>query len=304
MDTLLHGGGSLSGPHYYQQLTHATGHNIVLMGENHKNENSCPNSGHDVVDVIKQCVREGAYVYLELNTRYENGHMQMKETCKPKPVSGPRADVLNELRICMLAMRDGNDDMKRRISFVDIREIIARLPYTVEEEKLLQEIIELMNSGNQKEAVELLETSFMFHLRRLYMDRIQIPNERFRYDLLHGTCPWQRVLQKHWQQSVHSLCDAAEQEFEEQGSNLVMNIASIYVSAIDSSMEIYTVWKMITDMQYTSCRTGCGFIFYGGSSHAKVIKEMLLQLDCTCTFCPQNDASKACVFVRPSPQHQ
>ena len=260
---------TLAGPHFVRILKHPRSQcSVVLVGEEHTNQFQCQ-SGQDVVEVLKQCVRAGCHLYVELPPRFEKQDSTSMQ-CTARPVNRARDDVLNELRTCLIVMR-ADAQLADRIVFTDIRDCVGGLPYSAEENEYEREICQVYNDGDIERAREMVADRFIPAMEAMY-DAAVVPDLRFRQLLQSKCCPEDRYIVEQWNTLVRRPLRQAEQHL--QTSNFVQEVVDLYRLAMDSCMEIYTAFRMCCDMRaHCSPENNC-FVFYAGSAHAVAVSDM------------------------------
>jgi hypothetical protein len=285
METLLDNTKPLAGPHAFVQMKKD---NVVgfFMGEEHSNKNMCHKDGADVGDVIKQAVIEGANVYLEMPISYEESLVNHLK-CMPKPEFGPRKDVLNSMRTCLLAYRNGNKQLRDKINFTDVRESFNLLPYTAREDACVKEVKD--NIRNKDFAEVKMKKHFVDPLFNC-VQNIKVPDEEFRRLILDTDRPvtqdWEKFVVEQWIKRCHGKLDKtldAFYQFEKihmksvaQRQSSLDKVVDPYRGTLDACTDVYTVYRILKDIHENGVNV---VICYAGSSHTIAICDILKEFD-------------------------
>lgn len=172
--------------------------------------------------------------------------------CAPKPDSGPRKDVLNTVRSCMLKLR-ASPERKRLVNFVDLRENLGLLPYADEEDRCMNEIKIEASRYNHVRAQSLLRDYFITPLleaweslriedvdfRNLILDLIErrdVPLEDRQIPVL---AMWFKKLAK-----AQTDIDVQLKKFDSAAKKSLDAIIDLYRQTMDLYSDIYTVYRI------------------------------------------------------------
>lgn len=256
--------GQLSGPHYFVKLSHPHLGHIFSLGENHLNTGACFKAGKDVVETVVEASEMGVRVYLEMPLKYEL--KTTRKTCPEKPASGPREDVLNDLRTCLWAVRKKRPD---RIHFVDPREEVGSLPFTEEEEAFIRKC---KREKDEKKRDAMVFDRFVVPLQKLCKG--VSPHTKALVQT-QGSAAWMKAFSKAWETEI---CDAAATaEFVYKRGDVDENV-QIFRDATDASIELECAGRMMLDAALLGDPDEV-FLFYGGSTHSKNILKLLQSFD-------------------------
>lgn len=282
----------LSGPHFIRILKHPeTNCSIVLIGEEHSNRLQCQ-SGADVVDVLKQCVRAGCHLYVEMAPRFEKQDSSSMK-CTARPVDTVRNDVLNELRTCLMVMR-ADPEVANRIVFTDIRDCTGQLPYSAEENDYVSEVCDVYNNGELERARQMIVQRFIPPMEAMY-DGCVVPDPKFRHLLNSNCCPQDRFIVELWNTLVRKPLVQAQQHL--LTPDFVHEVVDLYRLSMDSCMEIYTAYRMTLDMRaHCDSEQNC-FVFYAGSAHSVAVSDLFRSRGFGRVSCGMETV--ACVKAKP-----
>ena len=251
MDALLRD--DLSGPHLMVRLQDKD-QTIILLGEDHSNANQCWQSGKDIVNLIVQCAHSAdVSVYIEMSTALEqlSAVDTSALTCSARPASGPRQEVLNEMRVCLLRLRQGGSDaVKSRVHFIDPREQYGHLPFTEEEDAFV--IAAARHPAGNRTA---LQDWFLNPLQAASAD---LPPR------LHAAA---RAL---WQQKVELPAAVLACAVHRNAAHAAVRI---YRTATDQLLHLLTLSKILRAMEQGHSQ----HVVYTGSAHTEALRLLLLQ---------------------------
>jgi hypothetical protein len=300
MDILRDPNHPLAGPHYFSIMKKGKVE-CFSIGEEHSNRNMCYKDGADIGDVIKQACLEGASVYLEMPLSYEKS-LANNLKCMPKPESGPRKDVLNTLRTCLLAYRNGNQAVRDNINFTDVRESFNLLPYTAREDACVREVKD--NIRDKGFAEVQMKKHFVDPLFQC-VKTIKLPDEEFRSLILDDRSDytdWQKFIIAQWVKRCHGkLGDTvnAFYEFEKihmksvtERQSSLDKVVNPYRQTLDACTDVYTVYRMLKDIEENGVTE---IVFYAGSSHSKAVCEILKEYKFKETYRDNNNVRTSCV---------
>ena len=303
MDILRDPKQAVAGPHY-MSIMHKGNVECFSIGEEHSNKNMCYKEGADIGDVIKKACLEGASVYLEMPLSYEQS-LASNLKCTPKPESGPRKDVLNSMRTCLLAYRNGNQAIRDKINFTDVRESFNLLPYTAREDACVREVKENIRDKGYAE----------LHMKKHFVDPlfncvkvVKLPDEEFRDLILDNRSDhkdWEKFIVAQWIKRCHGQLEEtlkAFYQFEKihmksvsERQNSLDKVVNPYRATLDACSDVYTVYRMLKDIEENGVTE---LIFYAGSSHSRAISEILKEYKFIETYRDNNNVRTSCVRFR------
>ncbi|KAG5183991.1 hypothetical protein JKP88DRAFT_244865 [Tribonema minus] len=277
---ILNGSEPISGPHYFQKLKHKNKPiHVYLLGEEHSNNHQCYQDGADVGDVLRAAVIDMNYrvgIYLEMPQSYE-ANTDPHVICSARPAGTPRKDVLNTIRSCMLQQRNSpttSREVRERISFTDIREFFGLLPYTERENSCINEI----KSEGVERAWQLLNQYFVAPISDALCTLGGV-DEKFRDLIYHmpesRMRPHEHFIYENWHRLLMPMAQTVASEYAKFPHNRKASsnrILHCYRQMMDTFTDLYTTWRMLSDMD---AGTVTHAVFYGGSSHAIAISQLL-----------------------------
>jgi hypothetical protein len=278
---VLNGTEPISGPHYFHKLKCAGDDSIFvyLLGEEHSNNHQCHIDGQDVGEVLRAAVSDPAFkvgVYLEMPQSYER-NVEPNVVCTPRTEGTPRKDVLNTIRSCMLQKRNAtltHSSVKKRINFTDIREYFGLLPYTDRENSCMDEI----RSEDADRARELLNQYFVSPISKALCTLSGV-EEQFReliYDKPEESMKsFEYFVYENWHRSLVPLAKSVSlhySTFVHNRKRALGRILHCYRQMMDIFTDIYSTWRILSDIERGQVTHA---VFYGGSSHAIAISELL-----------------------------
>lgn len=237
----------ISGPHMFYRLQK---HNvtILMLGEEHTNQNQCSADGADVVDLIKQLASDGIDIYLEMPLKYKSRNPLASLKCTRHKTGQSRKSVLNELRTCLYIFKHTHG--APNVHFVDPRERFGKLTFSAEEDKFIET---MKRAPNQS----LMHERFVKPLMLASNDKII--QENLSDDLLHE---WGRKIIN----QIPPITNAIH-------SNSVQQAATLFRTASDNVMNIWT----LSVLEHMIQRHHRMHVMYIGSAHVVKIVEMLQQ---------------------------
>jgi hypothetical protein len=326
---------TLSGIHYFTTMTYhvpSLGRTVraYLLGEEHSNQNQCHREGEDIVSVLLRAVQEQAFVnasdpeapwslsvrskpiselqvaiYLEMPQSFEENNMT-SILCARKPTNGPRKDVLNTLRSCLLGIRNTSthdSELRRRINFTDIREFFGNvLPYTEQEEACVDEIA---STEDDMDALRALNRHFVAPIVNAIIDMPQI-DETFRSLILHKAEPrmtrHEAYVYKLWHSGMMLFASNIEAHIHEvteaMSTPVVERIVDDYRKVMDLFIDLYTTYRILRDVEEGTVDRA---IFYGGSSHSIAVTQHLTAYGFETETSFKESVTTSCLRRPPTP---
>lgn len=273
----------ISGPHYFRKITKrdfSSTRTVYFLGEEHTNSHQCYKAGYDVNEIIQSALYDERYkvaVFLEMPKNYEE-ERDIDVVCSAKPVNKPRHDVLNTMRSCLLKERNSHDrraSVNERINFTDIREFFGLLPYNDKEKRAVQCI-----KKQDKETGMGLTNYFFIHSISNAIQTLHGVDDDFQYLILHkpeaAMAPYEYFVYEIWHRSLVPMSRTMLQYFDqylESPNKCLRKIVDCFRDTMDFFIDAYSTWRILRSFDQGIASHA---IFYGGSSHAKNISDMLV----------------------------